>query len=172
LYEFKDGLNTYLKNAGATQGSLEALIAWNKAHAAEAMPIFDQEIFEKAQALGPLTDAAYLKAKADIRRQAGADGLVATLDKNKLDAVLTPAMSPAWITDHVLGDHFVGAGYGIAAVAATPSITVPMGDVSGLPVGITFMGRAWSEPELLGYAYAFEQATHARKAPTYRPTAP
>jgi amidase len=72
----------------------------------------------------------------------------------------------------VLGDHFVGAGYGIAAVAATPSITVPMGEVSGLPVGITFMGRAWSEPELLGYAYAFEQATHARKAPTYRPTAP
>jgi amidase len=168
LYEFKDGLNRYLKNADATNGSLEALIAWNKAHAKEAMPIFDQEIFEKAQALGPVTDAAYLKAKAEIRKQAGANGLIATLDKNKLDALLTPSMSPAWMTDHVLGDHFVGAGYGMAAVAATPSITVPMGDVQGLPIGITFLGRAWSEPELIGFAYAFEQATHARKPPTYQ----
>jgi amidase len=167
MYEFKDGLNAYLKSHNATQGSLDALIAFDKAHAAEAMPVFDQEIFEKAAKLGPLTDGAYLKAKAEIRRQAGADGLIATLDKNRLDAVLTPSMSPAWITDHVLGDHFVGAGYGIAAVAATPSITVPMGDVQGLPVGITFLGRAWSEPELLGFAYAFEQATHARKAPQY-----
>jgi amidase len=172
MYEFKDGLNAYLEKAGATQGSLEALIAWNKAHAKEAMPVFDQEIFEKAQALGPLTDAAYLKAKAQIRRQAGADGLVATLDKNNLDALLAPSMSPAWITDHVLGDHFVGAGYGMAAVAATPSITVPMGDVQGLPLGITFMGRAWSEPELLGFGYAFEQATKARKAPTYQASVP
>jgi amidase len=169
-YEFKDGLNTYLKNAGATQGSLEALIAWNKAHAKEAMPIFDQEIFQKAEAMGPLSDPTYLKAKANIRRMAGQDGLVATLDKNNLDALLTPSMSPAWITDHVLGDHFVGAGYGMAAVAGTPSITVPMGEVSGLPIGITFMGRAWSEPELLGFAYAYEQATHARKPPQYLPT--
>jgi amidase len=171
-YEFKDGLDAYLKKAGATPGSLEALIAWNKAHASEAMPVFDQEIFEQAQALGPLTDAAYVKARDRIRRQAGAEGLIATLDKDKLDALLTPSMSPAWITDHVLGDHFVGAGYGMAAVAATPSITVPMGEVQGLPIGITFMGRAWSEPELLGFAYAFEQATKARKAPTYRASVP
>jgi amidase len=170
LYEFKDGLNRYLQNAGSKQASLEALIAWNKANADKAMPFFDQEIFEKAQAKGPLTESAYLKAKADARRLAGAEGLVAALDKNKLDALLAPSMSPAWITDHVLGDHFVGAGYGIAAVAGTPSITVPMGDIDGLPVGITFLGRAWSEPELLGFAYAYEQASHARKPPKFLPT--
>ncbi len=170
LYEFKDGLNKYLKNAGASQGSLEALVAWNKAHAAEAMPLFGQEIFEQAQAKGPITDVAYLKARDEARRLAGKDGLLAALDKNKLDAVIAPAMSPAWITDPVLGDHFVGAGYGIAAVAGTPSITVPMGESHGLPIGLAFMGRAWSEPELLAFAYAYEQATHARKSPQYLPT--
>ena len=170
LYEFKDGLNTYLKNSGSVHGSLEALIAWNKANAAKAMPIFGQEIFEQAQAKGPLTDAAYLKAKADARRLAGAQGLLATLDTNKLDALIAPSMSPAWPTDPVLGDHFVGAGYGVAAVAGTPSITVPMGDVRGLPIGLAFMGRAYSEPELLGFAYAYEQATHLRKAPEYKAT--
>jgi amidase len=170
LYEFKDGLNTYLRKSGTKQASIEALIAWNKEHAQEAMPFFDQEIFEMAQAKGPLTEPAYLKAKADARRLAGPEGLLAALDGNKLDALLSPAMSPAWITDHVLGDHFVGAGYGIAAVAGTPSITVPMGDINGLPIGITFLGRAWSEPELLGFAYAYEQATRARKPPQYLPT--
>ena len=170
LYEFKDGLNAYLKNAGATQGTLEALIEWNKTHAAETMPLFGQEIFTQAQAKGPLTDAAYLKARDEARRLAGKDGLVAALDKNNLDALIAPAMSPAWLTDPVLGDHFVGAGYGIAAVAGTPSITVPMGQSHGLPIGLAFMGRAYSEPELLGFAYAYEQATHARKPPQYLPT--
>jgi amidase len=170
LYEFKDGLNRYLKNSGSSQASLEALIAWNKAHADQAMPLFAQEIFEQAQAKGPLTDAAYLKARSDARRLAGKDGLIAALDKNKLDALIAPSMAPAWTTDQVLGDHFLGAGYGIAAVAGTPSITVPMADVRGLPIGLAFLGRAYSEPELLGFAYAFEQATHARKAPGYKAT--
>ncbi len=170
LYEFKDGLNTYLKKSGSTQASLEALIAWNKANAEKVMPFFAQEIFEQAQAKGPLTDAAYLKAKADARRLAGKEGLVAALDKNKLDALIAPSMAPAWPTDHVLGDHFLGAGYGAAAVAGTPSITVPMGDISGLPIGLAFLGRAYSEAELLGFAYAYEQASHARKAPEYKAT--
>jgi amidase len=170
LYEFKDGLNAYLKAAGASVDSLESLIAWNKQHAAQAMPLFGQELFEQAQAKGPLANSAYLKARADAHRLAGKEGLLAALDKNNLDAVIAPSMAPAWPTDPVLGDHFLGAGYGIAAVAGTPSITVPAGNVKGLPVGMVFMGRPWSEPELLGFAYAFEQATHARKAPTFKPT--
>jgi amidase len=170
LYEFKDGLNAYLKESGATQGTLEALITWNKAHAGEAMPFFGQELFERAQAKGPLSDAAYMKARDNARRLAGKDGLLAALDRDKLDAVIAPSMSPTWPTDHVLGDHFVGAGYGMAAVAGTPSVTVPIGDSHGLPLGLTFMGRAYTEGELLGYAYAIEQVTRARKAPEYRVT--
>ncbi len=170
LYEFKDGLNTYLAKSTSAQKSLEALIAWNTANAEKAMPFFGQELFEQAQAKGPLTDAAYLRAKAAAKQLAGRDGLLATLDGQKLDALIAPAMAPAWPTDHVLGDHFVGAGYGMAAVAGTPSLTVPMGDVRGLPLGLAFMGRAYSEAALLGYGYAFEQKTKARKAPTFRPT--
>jgi amidase len=170
LYEFKDGLNTYLQTSGAPHASLEALIAYNKANAQQVMPFFDQEIFEQAQAKGPLTDAAYLKARDDARRLAERDGLVAALDGNKLDALIAPSMSPAWPTDHVLGDHFLGAGYGMAAVAGTPSITVPMGETHGLPLGLSFMGRAYSEGELIGLAYAFVQATKARTPPELKPT--
>ena len=170
LYEFKDGLNAYLAQSGSEHASLEALIAWNQEHAAEAMPIFGQEIFEQAQAKGPLTEQAYLDARDKSYAMAGAEGLVATLDAHRLDALIAPSMSPAWLTDHVLADHFLGAGYGMAAVARTPSITVPAGDSHGLPLGLTFMGRAWSEPQLIAMAYAFEQATRARKPPQYIPT--
>jgi len=171
LYEFKDGLNAYLQGSGAPHASLEALIAWNKANADKAMPFFGQEIFEQAQAKGPLTDAAYIEARDKARRMAGRDGLLATLETHKLDAIVAPSMSPAWLTDPVLGDHFVGAGYGMAAVAGTPSITVPSGESHGLPLGLTFMGRAYGEPELIGMAFAFEQATKARKAPRFLATA-
>ena len=170
LYEFKDGLNTYLKNSGAPHASLNALIAFNKANAERVMPFFGQEIFEQAEAKGPLSDAAYVKARESAKRLAGKEGLIAALDAQKLDALLAPSMSPAWPTDHVLGDHFLGAGYGMAAVAGTPSITVPAGDAFGLPIGVTFMGRAYSEGEIIGFAYALEQATKARKAPQYKPT--
>lgn len=168
LYEFKDGLNAYLKESGSPHGSLEALIAWNNANAPKVMPYFGQEIFERAQAKGPLTDAAYRKAR-DGARHLALNGL-AILDREKLDALVAPSMSPAWPTDHVLGDHFVGAGYGIAAVAGTPSLTIPIGESHGLPLGLTFMGRAYSEPQLIGLGYALEQITKARKKPEYKAT--
>jgi amidase len=131
------------------------------------MPFFGQELFEQAQAKGSLQDSAYLKARELARRLAGREGLLAALDGNRLDAIIAPSTGPAWPTDHVLGDHFTGAGYGAAAVAGTPSLTVPMGEVRGLPLGLTFMGRAYSEADLLGMGYAFEQVTKARRAPQY-----
>lgn len=170
LYEFKDGLNTYLQRSGAPYASLEALIAFNRENADRTMPFFHQEIFEQAQAKGPLTDRDYMTARETAQRLAGKDGLIATLDSNRLDALLAPSMSPAWPTDPVLGDHFVGAGYGMAAVAGTPSITVPAGEAHGLPVGVTFMGRAYGEGDLLGIAYALEGLLKARKAPEFKTT--
>jgi len=170
LYEFKDGLNAYLKKAGAQQPSLEALIAWNKSNAQQAMPYFGQEIFEQAQAKGPLTDAAYIKARDTAKRLAGKDGLVATLEKEKLDALIAPTVQPSWVIDHVMGDHFIGGATGMPAVAGTPSITVPSGETKGLPLGVAFMGRAYSEGELIGYAYALEQSMKVRRPPQFTPT--
>lgn len=170
LYEFKDGLNAYLASSGAPHASLAELITFNAQHAAREMPFFAQEIFEQANAKGPLTDAAYIAARDKTRRLAGPDGIDAALKQQNLDALIAPAMSPAWPTDPVNGDHFLGAGYGAAAVARYPSITVPMGDVHGLPVGVVFMGTAWSEPRLIELGYAFEQASKARKPPTFLPT--
>jgi amidase len=170
LYEFKDGLNQYLQANGSPHRSLEAIIAFNKAHADTVMPYFGQELFERAQAKGPLTDAAYLRARRDALRLAGREGLVAALDRDTLVAIVAPSMSPAWPTDLVLGDHFVGAGYSMAAITGTPSITVPMGDSRGLPLGLTIMGRAYSEADVIALAYALEQAMRARKAPEFKPT--
>jgi amidase len=172
LFEFKAGLDGYLKAAGSPHPSLQALIDWNAANAAKAMPFFGQDIFEKAQKKGPLTDAAYVKARDTARRLAGKDGLVAALDANRLDALIAPSTAPAWLTDHVLGDHFSGSGYGMAAVAGTPSLTVPMGESHGLPIGLTFMGRAYAEGDVLAFGYAYEQATKARKPPAFAATAP
>jgi amidase len=170
LYEFKDGLERYLAASGAPHKTLADLIAFNRQHAGEEMGFFAQEIFEQANAKGPLTDKAYLEARDQARRLAGPEGIDAALQKQGLDALVAPAMSPAWPTDPVNGDHFTGAGYGAAAVARYPSITVPMGDVHGLPVGIAFMGPAWSEARLVELAYAYEQASKARRPPTFLPT--
>ena len=172
LYEFKDGLNQYLKASGSPHASLEALIAFNKTHADTVMPFFGQELFERAQAKGSLTEPAYLKAREDAMRLAGGHGLLAALERDNLDAMIAPSSAPAWLIDHVLGDHFVGAGYSMAAISRTPSISVPIGDSHGLPLGLTIMGRAYAERDVIAMAYSIEQAMHARKPPQFRAAVP
>jgi amidase len=135
------------------------------------MPYFGQDQFVKAEAKGPLTDKEYLNALNANRRLARAEGVDAVMDKFKLDVIVAPTAGPAWITDYVNGDHTVGGSSNAAAVAGYPDVTVPAGFVFGLPVGISFFGRAWSEPTLLKIAYAFEQLTKARKPPRFLPTA-
>jgi amidase len=169
LYELKTGLNQYLAWLGpsAPVHSLEEVIAFNVKHAAEEMPYFGQKLFERAQAKGPLTSPEYQKALADCRRMSRTEGIDAAMDKAKLDALVAPTGSPAWPTDWVNGDHFTGSDSTLAAVAGYPHITVPMGFVFGLPVGISFFGRAWTEPLLIKLAYAYEQLTHHRKPPRF-----
>ena len=169
LYEFKDGLNRYLAEGGAPVASLEALIAWNAANADRAMPWFGQELFEQAQAKGPLSDADYLTARDTARRLAGDDGLLKLLREQRLDAVIAPTTGPAWPIDPVLGDHFTSAGYGAAAVAGTPSLTVPMGDVHGLPVGLSLLGPRDGDAGLLALGAVVEATLPgARRAPAFR----
>ncbi len=168
LYEFKDGLDRYLADGAAPVGSLAELISWNQANAGRAMPWFGQELLQQAQAKGPLTEPAYLQARTDARRLAGEQGLLATLAAHRLDAIVAPTTGPAWPIDPVLGDRSGGASYGVAAVAGTPSLTVPMGEIRGLPIGLAFLGPPDGEAALLAMGFAFEQATRARTPPTYR----
>ncbi len=172
LVEFKAGLNAYLRSHAAPVSSLEQLIAFNRSHAQREMSYFGQELFEQAQAAAGLDDAAYLTARATAKRLAGPDGIDAALQANRLDALIVPTTGAAWVTDLVKGDTFPGAGYGAAAVAGYPSLSVPMGQTQGLPLGLLFMGSAWSEPRLIELAYAYEQRSKARVAPRYAPTAP
>jgi amidase len=171
--EFKAGLNAYLARLGpaAPVHSLEEVIHFNERHRRREMPYFGQDTFLKAQAEGPLTSKKYLDALEKNRRLARQEGIDATMDKLRLDALLVPTEGPAWVTDLVTGDHSSSSSTTPAAVAGYPHITVPAGFVFGLPVGISFFGRAWSEPGLLRLAYAFEQATRCRKPPRYLPTA-
>ena len=168
-YEFKQGINTYLRGADAEHPTLSDLIAFNHAHRSRVMPWFGQDLFERAQATGSLQDPHYIEARDALRRLAG-DGLRDALSGNAVDALIVPSASPAWLTDLLLGDHPTGGGAGIAAIAGTPSITIPMGESHGLPLGLSLMGPAHSEPLLIGFAYAFEQATRARRAPRFLPT--
>ena len=171
LYELKADLNAYLAGRPGAPPSLKALIEFNEKNREKEMPYFGQDLFVKAEAKGPLTDKGYLNALNANRRLARAEGIDAVMDKFKLDAIVAPTAGPAWITDYANGDHTVGGSSNAAAVAGYPDVTVPAGFVFDLPVGISFFGRAWSEPTLLKIAYAFEQLTKARKPPRFFPTA-
>jgi amidase len=173
-YEFKDGINRYLATRqGTSPRTLTELIAYNTAHAAAEMPYFGQETFLQSEARGPLTDTAYIEAHERAKRLAGPEGIDAALAKDHLDALIAPTLGPAWTTDLINGDHFLGGDVSTpAAVAGYPHVTVPMRNVNGLPIGLSFVGTAWSEGKLISYAYAFEQATHARRAPDFRASVP
>ncbi|HEV2616767.1 MAG TPA: amidase [Candidatus Acidoferrales bacterium] len=172
LYEFKHDLNEYLAEYGpnAPVHSLEEIIAFNEAHRDKEMPYFGQDIMLQAEKKGPLTEKAYLDALEKNHRVTRQEGIDAVMDKNRLDALVAPGAGPAWLTDLVDGDHDTGGSSSPAAIAGYPNISVPAGFVFGLPVGISFSGRAWSEPTLIKIAYAFEQATHVRKPPRFLPT--
>jgi hypothetical protein len=173
LYEFKDGLNRYLANRGATPRTLAELIAFNNNEHDRELPIFAQELFVSSQAKGPLSDHDYVEAHERAKRLAATEGIDAALAKDHLDALIAPTAGAAWTTDWITGDHFLGGGVSTApAVAGYPHVTVPMGLVSGLPVGLSFVGTAWSEPKLIACAYAFEQASHARQPPHFTPFVP
>lgn len=170
LYEFKDGLNAYLKGANPDSGvqTLADIIAWNKEHEADAMPYFKQEILVSAQEKGDLNTPEYQEAVAKTVSQSR-QGIERLMRENQLDAIVAPTGGPAWTTDLINGDKFGGGSSSPAARAGYPNITVPAGLVAGLPVGLSFFGEAYSEPELLSVAYAFEQATQRRKAPEFKP---
>ncbi len=172
FYDFKADLNAYLGALGpqARVHSLEEVIAFNEANREKVMPYFGQERMLKAQEKGPLTDEAYLKALETNHRLARDEGIDATLQKHKLDAIVAPTGGPAWLIDYINGDHYGGASSSPAAVAGYPNITVPAGYVYGLPVGISFIGTAYSEPTLIRLAFAFEQATQVRKSPQFLPS--
>jgi amidase len=172
LYEFKADLEAYLARRGgsAPVKSLKDLIAFNESNRDKEMPYFGQDTLLKAQEKGPLTTPEYLDAVAKNRQLARVEGIDFVMDKFKLDALVGPTGGPAWLTDLVTGDHFAGGSSIAAAVAGYPNINVTAGYLSQLPVGISFFGRAWSEPTLLKVAYAFEQLTKARQKPTFLPT--
>ena len=172
LYEFKADLETYLAaRNGDVPKTLAEIMAFNSAHAETELAIFGQELLEKADEKGPLTEPSYLSALATCGRLSRDEGLDAALREHRLDAIVAPTGAPAWLTDHVNGDAFLGGNSGPAAVAGYPSVTVPMGLIAGLPVGLSFIGPAWSEASLIGFAFAFERATGYRRVPMLRPTA-
>jgi amidase len=168
VYEFRDGLNRYLAGLdGQTPvKDISGLIEFNKSDSVE-LRYFDQKILEMADKKGDLQTDEYKKALALMHKATREDGIDLIMNNEKLDAIMAPTGSPAWKTDLILGDHFVGGSSSLAAISGYPAITVPMGFINDLPVGVTFFGRAWSEPLLIQIAYSYEQGTKHRKAPNY-----
>ncbi len=168
-YELKASLDGYLGTMGADVPvrSLDEVIAFNRAHREAEMPLFGQDVFLEAQKKGPLTDMAYVEALAAVRQSARVEGIDWIMDRHGLDAMVGPGSRPAWRIDPIRTDLMGGGSSGPVAIAGYPAVTVPMGFVYGMPVGISFSGRAWSEPTLLRVAYAFEQATRHRRPPAY-----
>ena len=173
LYELKADLNSYLAALapGAPVHTLQDIIEFNERNRKKEMPYFGQDLFIKAEAKGSLTEKEYLDALEKNHRLTQKEGIDAVMEKFQLDALVAPTSGPAWLTDLVDGDHDTGGSSTPAAVAGYPNINVPAGFVFGLPVGISFFGKAYSEPTLLKLAYAFEQATRHRRAPQFLPTA-
>lgn len=169
-YEFKDGLNKYLSTVRGAVRSLKDVIAFNEQNEERAMPFFKQEILESSEAKGDLQTEEFVKALEKILSvtRKGIDGV---LQEHQLNAICGPTNGPSWCTDLVNGDHFTGYGmYSPAAIAGYPHISVPMGLVDGLPVGLTFIGAAYSEGPLLAIAYAYEQSSKKRVPPSFKPT--
>ena len=172
LTEFKADLNAYLAGLGpgAPVKTLADVIAFDEQNRAREMPFFGQDLFEQAQAKGPTTAPAYRAALARCRRWSRTLGIDAVMDRRRLDAIICPTQGPTWLIDHVNGDSFGTSCTTPAAVAGYPHVTVPMGFVAGLPVGLSLFGRAWSEPVLIKAAFAYEQASRMRRAPQLLPT--
>jgi amidase len=172
LFELKTDLEKYFSSlAACPMKTLADVVAFDQKNAAREMPFFGQDFFEKASKKGPLDDPAYLEALGKCRKLSRDDGLDAVLAKDRLDAIVAPTGQPAWTIDTFNGDHFTMSSTTPAAVAGYPSITVPAGFVGPLPVGLSFFGAAWSEVTLFRLAFAFEQATHARRSPRFLATA-
>lgn len=171
-YEFKDGLERYLRERGSRHKTLDDLVRFNNENRDRELRYFGQNIMEESARKGPLSDKAYLDALEMCKRYSRTEGIDKVMDENKLDAIFAPANSPTWMIDTVNGDCF-GADVSsstLPAVAGYPNITVPAGFVRELPVGISFFGRAWSESTLIKFAYAFEQLTKARRKPRFLAT--
>jgi len=171
-YELKADMNAYLARLGknAPVHSLKEIIDFNLRNKDKEMIYFGQDTFEKAEAKGPLTSFEYQEALARCRRLTRTDGIDAAMEKHKLDALIAPTLGPASVIDWINGDRWLGGSSTPAAVAGYPSISIPAGEVFGLPVGLLFFGRAWSESTLLRLGYAFEQATKHRTSPKFLPT--
>jgi len=171
MYELKADLAAYLaRRLGSSVKSLQDVIAFNERNRDREMPYFGQDLFIKSEEKGPLTSKEYVDALARNQQLSRVEGIDFVMDKWKLDALVAPTGGPAWITDLINGDHAAGGSSSAAAVAGYPNINVTAGYLWGLPVGISFFGRAWSEPTLLRIAYSFEQMTKARQKPRFLPS--